>query len=135
LRKRAKKSPLNDSKKPFCHRYTAAVIRLSLNLYGKAALGCRKVARVLDVFFALFDQTVPHHTTIRLWILRNGYYELKKPIQQADDWVAIGDVTVDLGKVKCLTILGVQLSRLSRRGDYTLTHNDVEILGLYPTQK
>jgi hypothetical protein len=49
---------------------TQPLLSGSLNLYGKAALGCRKVARVLDVFFALFDQTVPHHTTIRLWILQ-----------------------------------------------------------------
>jgi len=68
-------------------------------------------------------------------VLRNGYCHLHSPIEKANDWVAIADVTIDLGKVKCLTILGVRMSQLEHRGDYTLKYSDVEILGLHLTQK
>lgn len=133
--KNLKKNPLNESEKIFRHNFTISMIKLSLDLYGKAAIGYRKVARVLEVFFENISEKVPHHSTVRLWVMRNGYYCLNKPIEKADDWVAIGDVTIDLGKVKCLTILGVRMSHLECREDYTLNFCDVEILGLHLTQK
>lgn len=49
--------------------------------------------------------------------------------------VAIGDITISLGKVKCLAILGARTNKLEQREDYTLNHQDVEILGLHITEK
>ena len=107
---------------------------MSLQLLSEASIGSRKIARVLKVIFAHSGKT-PHHSTIRQWWIRYGVHILQKPLQRAEDWVAIGDLTVDVGQMKCLTIVGVRKGRLEQRGDFTLSHEDVEILGLYPTIK
>ncbi len=108
---------------------------MCLDLYNQAVIGCRKIARVLCVVFKDILEKIPHHTTIRQWIVRNGYYFLHSPLQTANDWVAISDITIDVGKVKCLAIIGVRMCRLEWLGNCTLTHKDVTILGLYPTGK
>jgi len=98
-------------------------------------MGCRKVARVLEVISEYFHLSPPHHTTIRQWVVRHGCYTLESPMEQSNDWVAIGDLTISLGKIKCLAIVGTKMSNLEKRGDFKLTHQDVEVLGLYPTEK
>src|SRR5208337_4831803 len=108
---------------------------MCLDLYSQATIGCRKIARVLGVVFGAIHESIPHHTTIRQWIIRNGYYYLHAHLEKADDWVAIGDVTCDVGKTKCLAIIGVRMCRLEWLGNCTLTHKDMTILGLYPTEK
>ena len=81
------------------------------------------------------NSKAPHHTTIRNWVHVKGFHELYRPLEQAADWIAIGDLTIEIGKVKCLAIVGVRASKLELREDCTLSHNDVSILGLYPTEK
>lgn len=100
-----------------------------------ATLGCSKVAAVLKVIFGEIAERTPHHTTIRNWVIRNGCYNLEKPIEKSEDMVGIGDITIALGKLKCLAILGVRMTTLEKRGDYTLAHTDVEILGIHLTEK
>jgi hypothetical protein len=58
-----------------------------------------------------------------------------RPIEKANDWIVIGDLTIDIGTVKCLTFLGVRLGRLENREDLTLNFGDVDILGLHLTQR
>ncbi len=53
-----------------------------------------------------------------------------KPKEQADDWIWIIDHTVQVGVEKCLLILGVRLSEFA--SDFTLKHQDVEPIALYP---
>ena len=98
-------------------------------------MGCRKVALVLKVVSDYFYQPAPHHTTVRQWVIRNGCYSLNSPLEQADDWVAIGDLTISLGKIKCLAIVGSRMSDIENKDDFKLTHQDVEVIGLYPTDK
>lgn len=98
-------------------------------------MGCRKIIRVLEVFAKQIEISIPHHTTVRQWVIRNGCYNLQLPLEKADDWVAIGDLTISLGKMKCLAILGVRMSNLEKKENLILTHSDVEVLGLYPTEK
>jgi hypothetical protein len=62
-------------------------------------------------------------------------HNLEKPIEKSDDLVVMGDITISLGKVKCLAILGARPGKLEQREDYTLNHQDVEILGLHLTEK
>lgn len=93
------------------------------------------MARVLEVFFSQNEETVPHHMTIRLRMLRNGCSHMLRPIEKANDWIVIGDMTVDLGTVKSLTFLGVRASQLENREALTLKFSDVNILGLHLTQK
>jgi hypothetical protein len=47
----------------------------------------------------------------------------------------ISDITISFGKSKCLAILGARMDKLEQREDYTLSHQDVEILGLHITEK
>jgi hypothetical protein len=111
------------------------MIKLALDLYGQATLGCSKIARVLKVIFGGVTERTPHRTTVRNWFIRNGSHNLEQPIEKSDDMVAIGDITISLGKLKCLAILGTRLGSLEQREDYTLNHQDVEILGLHITEK
>ncbi len=92
-------------------------------------MGCRKISRV----FQVINQQGPHHTTIRQWIIRNGCYVLNASLEKGGDWVVIADLTIDIGKMKCLGIVEVRMSRL--KDDLTLNHQDVEILGLHPVNK
>jgi len=110
------------------------IINLALKLYSLAAIGCRKVSKVLQVILPQLNQKAPHHTTVRQWVHRLGCHALKKPLEKSDDWVAIGDATVGIGQMKCLAILGVKMGKLEERGNLTLTHEDVEVLELAPTK-
>jgi len=89
----------------------------------------------LEIFSKNEDLSVPHHTTVRQWIIRYGCYHLQTPLEHADDWILIGDLTISVGKLKCLATLGVRMSHLKPQEDLTLSHKDIEILGLYPTEK
>jgi len=62
-------------------------------------------------------------------------HHLEQPIEKSDDIVTIGDITISLGKLKCLAILGTRIGKLKQREDYTLNHQDAEILGLHITKK
>jgi hypothetical protein len=69
-----------------------------------------------------------------LWLLRIGYYKLMRPKPKASDWVWILDHTVQIGAEKCLLILGVRPSELSR-SDLVLSHDDVEPIALFPVTR
>lgn len=67
--------------------------------------------------------------------MRNGYYQLQTPISTCNArWVVIGDVTVSIGKIKCLATVGVDLAVLEERDDYTLSLTDLRVIGLHPTE-
>lgn len=90
----------------------------------------------MQMFFSFFHLpwAAPSWSSGRLWWLRLGYYKLTRPQPHADDWVWIVDHTVQLGKEKCLVILGVRLSDLPPRGQ-ALTHEQVEPLTLWPVRQ
>jgi hypothetical protein len=98
-------------------------------------VGCRKIVKILEVFAGQIGPSIPHHTTVRQWIIRHGCHSLQSPLEKADDWISIGDLTISVGKLKCLVILGVRMTQLDAREDLTLSHKDVEVIGLYPTTK
>jgi len=76
----------------------------------------------------------PHFTTIKQWILRYSVHQIQKPLAQSDDWIAIGDVTIDLGRMKCLAVVGLQKQKLDEKGDFKLRHSDVNVLALQSTK-
>lgn len=96
-------------------------------------MGCRGVGRVLALLAdKLGLRKVPHHTTIRQWVLKRGYHQVvHQTVQKAKDWGAIFDLTVDVGALKCLLVLGVRLKSLLARDDFTLSHHDTQVLGIY----
>lgn len=76
----------------------------------------------------------PHHTTIRQWVLKRGYYQIThKTFEKAKDWCAIFDLTVEVGALKCLLVLGARLQPLQDRNCHTLSQRDTEVLGIYFT--
>ena len=76
----------------------------------------------------------PHYTTIRQWVLKRGYYQVvHKTFEKAKDWCAIFDLTVEVGALKCLLVLGVRLQSLKDRDYFNLSHRDTEVLGIYFT--
>ena len=80
-----------------------------------------------------FEFLVPHCTTVRLWLLRLGYYKLHRPKEQASDWVWIIDHSNQIGKEKCLVILGVRVSQLPPPGqEYPLCLAQMEPIELEP---
>jgi hypothetical protein len=100
----------------------------------KNGLGYKQIERVFKVLFSDSFQKKPSDSTIRLWLMRSGYAKLNNPLPDGQ-WLMIGDVTVDIGALKCLVSVGVNLDVLYEREDITLTLNDLEIIGIHPTQK
>jgi hypothetical protein len=96
----------------------------------------RGTSRAMGVFFDALQVpcACPSWSTGRLWLLRLGYYKLKRPKAQADDWVWIVDHTVQLGDDKCLVILGVRMCDLPS-ADGCISHEDVEPIELVPVKK
>jgi hypothetical protein len=80
-----------------------------------------------------FNKT-PHHTTIRQWVLKCGYYQVvHKSFEKAKDWCALYDLTVEVGALKCLLVLGIRLQSIINRDNFNLTLRDTEVLGIYFT--
>ncbi len=80
-----------------------------------------------------FDFPVPHYTTVRWWLLRLGYHKLHRPKGQASDWVWLADHSNQIGKEKCLVILGVRVSQLPPPGEkYPLSLAQMEPIELEP---
>lgn len=76
---------------------------------------------------------VPHFTTVRLWLMRLGYYKLHRPKEQASDWVWIIDHSNQIGQEKCFVILGVRLAHLPPPGpEFPLSLPQMEPIELEP---
>lgn len=97
-------------------------------------MGYKQTEKVFKTLFSDINQKKPSDSTIRLWVMRAGYAKLDKALPQGQ-WILIGDVTVDIGTLKCLVTVGVNLDMLYEREDITLTFDDLEIVGIHPTQK
>jgi hypothetical protein len=102
----------------------------SISLRGScAALKCMQE---MDVEWGFYFP-VPHFTTVRWWLLRLGYHKLHRPKEQASDWVWIIDHSNQIGKEKCLVILGVRASQLPPPGEkYPLSLAQMEPIELEP---
>ena len=75
------------------------------------------------------------YTTVRRWLLCYGYYLLiKQQPKRNGDWVFINDFSIQLGKEKCLLILGVSLAQLRKTG-FNVTHKDVTVLDIVVTSQ
>ena len=98
-------------------------------------MGCRGVGRILSLLAnELGFEKIPHHTTIRQWVLKRGYYQVvQKTVEKAKDWCAIFDLTLEVGTLKCLLVLGIRMKSLQDRDCFNLSHHDTEVLGIYFT--
>jgi hypothetical protein len=135
---RKKKSAPDNALIPFSekmprHSYSLDHIALFLTLILSASNGLRTAAKSFTVMVEFFqlNQAVPSWFTGRLWIMRLGYYKLNRPKVMANDWIWIIDFSVQLGKEKCLVILGIRQSDLPKPGQ-ALRHQDMEPITLTP---
>ena len=95
--------------------------------------GCRAVVELLQPFLPQF-RAAPAPSTVESWLLRLGLHELLRPKDKADDWVFIVDHTIQLGKLKCLLIVGIRLSAWEKLTK-PLTHQDLTVITLEPVEK
>src|SRR5437868_3651146 len=93
------------------HGYGPGVIRLFLSLVLNAGVSLRAVPRVLRTMGEVLGLSlpVPCWTTGRLWLLRLGHAMLMAPRARAEDWAWLIDHSVQIGRDKCLVILGIRL--------------------------
>ena len=121
---------------PRHHHYSVGHVKLFMDLVLADAASLRCASRAMETMSSCLQLSlsVPSWSTGRLWLLRLGYYKLNRPKEQANDWVWIADHTVQIGKEKCLVILGTRLSNLPPVGQ-CLCHEDVELIALLPVEK
>ena len=92
-----------------------------------AGASLRGAAGILTL---LAPMSAPHWTTGRPWLLRIGLAAWTRPKTIAADWVWMIDHSIQIGRCKCLVILGVRLSDLPE--DRPLSHSDMEPIALAP---
>jgi hypothetical protein len=106
------------------HHYSLETMRIGLDWVCQANTSFRAAAKC---FLAWAEVQPPSFWTIRLWVLRLGLYELRRPKERAADWVFIVDATIAVGQHKAVVVLGVRLAQMQQRG-FNLRHQDVSIL-------
>jgi hypothetical protein len=102
----------------------------------QAAISFRGCSAVVELFRDFLPQfrSAPAPNTAESWLLRLGLHELLRPKEQAADWVFIVDHTLQLGKMKCLVIVGIRLSAWDKLTE-PLGHQDLTLLALEPVEK
>lgn len=121
---------------PSRHRYSIGCIELFISLVLSAAASMRCAGRAIGIMGLSLGLLLPTPTWAagRMWLMRLGYYKLTRAKDPADDWVWIVDHTVQIGKEKCLVILGVRLRDLPPPGQ-CVGHEDVEPIDLVPVEQ
>jgi hypothetical protein len=119
---------------PFHHKYSVDHIMLCISFVLSAASSLRGASRCLEtvITFLQLSLPVPSWYTVRLWLLRLGYYKLTRPKELATDWIWIVDHTIQLGEEKALVILGIRMRDIP--SDSCLKYEDMEPITLLPVK-
>lgn len=123
---------------PKGHHYPIYVIQLAIQLIIQSLTSLRGVEKTLVLLANWCQLPTPNFSSIRQWGLRLGLYELTREKEYRTDWIFILDMTLELGRIKCLVILGIthekftQIIQQEKRG---LQHEDVEVLALEVLEK
>lgn len=104
-------------------------------------MGFRATSRALNLFSEfIFGSKGPSHTSIRSWVLKLSYYKLQtfkhvriRTQSKVTSWAWILDHSIQVGKIQCLLILGVDLSNFSF--GHPLRSEDCEAILLKPMLK
>ncbi len=115
------------------HGYGALTVCLFAELVLTAGVSLRGASRVIRTVSRVLGLglAAPHWTGGRNWVLRLGHAALTAAKPPADDWAWLVDHSVQIGREKCLAVLGVRLSRLPPPGQ-CLRRRDMELIGLVP---
>ncbi len=101
---------------------------MSIQCALRGSAGFRCVTGIFDIIRTTLDQFdffSPAFSTIRGWVLKIGLANLTLP-KEVGKWIWIIDVSIQMGAMKCVLILGVNMDRLKEKKDYVLSHSDVE---------
>lgn len=108
------------------------MISLAVELFRKG-LGYKQIESVYEALEPYLSKKGPSDSVIRQWMMRMGFFKLHEPLPDGE-WMMLGDVTIDIGTIKCLITLAVDINMLHERGDYTLSSKDLVIAGIHPTE-
>lgn len=113
------------------HGFGVRMVCLSVNL--AKTVGLRGAHRAMKNFFDWLNvkQSVPHHTTIRNWLLREGVAVTREPLQHSDDWIWMADHSNQIGPEKALVVMAIRASQMPPPGE-TLKHADLRVLTVCP---
>jgi len=115
------------------HHYNVEIIQKAVKQTIDSGNSLRGVEKNLKLDVSDEEISTPSFSSVRNWLGRIGLYELQITKEYRTDWVFIIDLTVELGKQKCLVVLGVSQQYLEStilplsRG---LKHHDVQLLAL-----
>jgi hypothetical protein len=115
------------------HHYDVKTIQKAVQQTIEVGSSLRGVETNLKLDASDEELSTPSFSSVRNWLGRIGLYELQRVKEYRNDWIFIIDLTVELGKEKCLVVLGVSQQYLettvfhSKRG---LEHHEVQLLAL-----
>ena len=115
------------------HSFEIWQIQLSVKIIFNTNSGFRGLSKIYDEFSQFINIDTVSYGCIRQWILRIGLGLLQEPVEKRNDWIYILDFSIQLGKERCLLILGVTKQLLYEKG-YELQHKDVRVLDIYVQQ-
>ena len=122
--------PYEEPIKPSHYTYSLKSISLFIKFVMDFSLSMNSATKVLQVMFK--SKRLPSINTGKMWMLKLGYYQLTQIKEQAKDWIWIIDHTIQMGKDKCLLILGIRAKDLPK--NRALKYEDVEIIDLQPVK-
>jgi hypothetical protein len=99
----------------------------------QAVVSFRAVPRILDLLRELEHLSlrwVPHFTSVINWTVRFGLAVLSQVGRISTPWLAIIDLSIDIGVKKALVVLRVPIDALARRGS-AIRLEDCECIGLH----
>ena len=128
--------------RPHRHSYLLYTILVAIKLLISGLNSFRGIAKTFEILSSIestdstieiLSQQAPKFNTIRQWVLRLGLYELNRTKEYRTDWIFILDMTIEIGKNKCLVILGIPQEKLAiiiKQSARSLQHQDVEVLSI-----
>ena len=98
----------------------------------QAVVSFRAVPRILDLLREMEQLSlrwVPHFTSVINWTVRIGLAALNQVGPMCKPWLAIIDLSIDIGVKKALVVLRVPIDALAQRGS-AIRLEDCECIGL-----
>lgn len=113
------------------HHYPAEMIALAIFIVVHANGSLRCAAKTVGYYAKLmgWDYGPPRHATIDNWTRRLGLYALDHVERKTGKYLAIIDESIQIGREKCLLLLGVKLAD-DQSHFAPLTLPQVEVLGV-----
>jgi len=103
---------------------------MTIGMFVNTQAGFRGIAKIYNEFQRYFDLKTVSFCCIRQWVLRLGYGLLNQAVEKRKDWIYIIDFSIQLGKERCLLILGVTMESIIKNG-YQLKHHQMQVLDIF----